>query len=79
MMVACLVVVEVGTFLNCETVMAVKLKVARMNRVTFAIKSKTVVIMLGNSYIFVNTISSRIGRSVVDSKIFNRNGTVSKR
>lgn len=66
-----LVVVKVRAFLNSETVVSVQLHVSGLDRVSFAIKSQTVVVRLGDSDILMDTVFSRVGRSVISGEIAN--------
>lgn len=72
-----LVVVEVATFLNVESLVTIELDLSRGNRVTSTIKSQTIV-ALGNSDILVDSVSSRVSGSVINLKVLNRDGEISQ-
>lgn len=77
-MVLSLVVVEVRTFLDLESVVTVQLDVGTVDGVALTIESQTIVVRLSDSDILVDAVASGVSRSVVNSEIFNRDRQVSQ-
>lgn len=73
-----LVVVEVASFLDLESVVTVELDVGALDGVTLTIESETVVVGLNDTDILVDTVLVGVAGSVVDSEIFNRDRQVSQ-
>jgi len=73
-----LVVVEVRSFLEFKSVVAVELDVGALDRVSFAVKSETIVVRLSNANIFVDAVFGRFAGSEVSGEVFNRDGEISQ-